>query len=584
MAVLSLDSLPLGFRFRPTDEELIDYYLRLKISGNDNQVRVIREIDVCKREPWDLPDLSAIKTQDPEWFFFCPLDRKYPNGSRLNRATEAGYWKATGKDRRIKSGSNLIGMKKTLVFYTGRAPRGNRTNWVMHEYRTTLEELDGTKPGQSAFVICRLFKKGDIIEGVNSGEVEHDLSPIMAKCYEDMQSELEMAQESLILEEQVEKNQAEVDAYLDDSSNKAISETAPPIQCNSYDANNAECLVGEVMPTEVDLPLADDEVVFYENLSLEPLDYKLFSPLHSQLQVELGPSCMLYPGDNNDGALEFPFGTNESDAYTSNFSDCVLRNSAEPSGDACGGQKNSTIENETVNAAAFVDVAQGLLDPELSVDKEAQVEMKAPAQPCSVMAVYSSVTDQSHNVLNGSQKTSNSVNTSGGIDNVTAGITIRARNPQNQPQTTNIVSQGLASKRIRLQYKLGIQAAYSRKASSDCSCEDENHESKPNITKEIKAVEEDDAVAGGGDAAAAAAAAAAGTATDRPQETSLSELTERSILTSSSNNSMHKEKDITSQFAKAIAAHRTNQSFSVMFRVAVILVLLIVLVTMWNVL
>lgn len=158
LEVLPFESLPLGFRFRPTDEELLNHYLKRKINGRiKGDIVVIPEVDVCKCEPWDLPGKSLIKSEDPEWFFFVPKDRKYPNGQRSNRATEAGYWKATGKDRTIRTRApspTAVGMKKTLVFYRGRAPRGKRTRWIMHEYRAVEPDFE-----QGGFVLCRLFKK-----------------------------------------------------------------------------------------------------------------------------------------------------------------------------------------------------------------------------------------------------------------------------------------------------------------------------------------------------------------------------------------------------------------------------------------
>ncbi|KAG6387638.1 hypothetical protein SASPL_152830 [Salvia splendens] len=153
-------SLPPGFRFHPTDEELVAYYLKRKINGRKIDLEIIPEVDLYKCEPWDLPGKSLLPSKDLEWYFFSPRDRKYPNGSRTNRATKAGYWKATGKDRKVNSQTRSVGMKKTLVYYRGRAPHGARTDWVMHEYRLDDRECDTPSSGlQDAYALCRVFKK-----------------------------------------------------------------------------------------------------------------------------------------------------------------------------------------------------------------------------------------------------------------------------------------------------------------------------------------------------------------------------------------------------------------------------------------
>ncbi|KAK9112213.1 hypothetical protein Scep_019732 [Stephania cephalantha] len=161
-------SWPTGFRFHPTEEELILYFLKRKICRHPIHLNVIRETDVYKWDPEELPGQALLNSGDRQWFFFSPRDRKYPNGARNNRATRQGYWKATGKDRSIKSRSRCVGNKKTLVFYKGRAPCGERTNWVMHEFTIDEEELKRCSNAKDYYALYKLYKKSGA--GPKNGE------------------------------------------------------------------------------------------------------------------------------------------------------------------------------------------------------------------------------------------------------------------------------------------------------------------------------------------------------------------------------------------------------------------------------
>ncbi|XP_042015694.1 NAC domain-containing protein 83-like isoform X2 [Salvia splendens] len=142
--------LPIGFRFHPTDEELLLHYLKRKVLSLPLLANVIPELEAFQFNPSDLPgDLKEKR------YFFCKRKR--------NLVNKCGYWKSSGKDKQIvASGSNnVIGIKKSFVFYQDRKMK---THWIMQELSLVgflktpfLNQRLLMQVGD--WVVCRLYQR-----------------------------------------------------------------------------------------------------------------------------------------------------------------------------------------------------------------------------------------------------------------------------------------------------------------------------------------------------------------------------------------------------------------------------------------
>ncbi|CAN6362303.1 unnamed protein product [Urochloa humidicola] len=168
--------LPPGYRFYPTEEELLSFYLRHRLAGTRPEVEhFIPVVDIYSYHPSQLKAMAgAANVGDKEqWFFFCPRAERELHGGRPARTTPSGYWKATGSPSFVYSASanRIIGEKRTMVFYQGRAPTGNKTRWKMNEYKAIAgdDDLDANNNGapppvagtpvrlRNEFSVCRVY-------------------------------------------------------------------------------------------------------------------------------------------------------------------------------------------------------------------------------------------------------------------------------------------------------------------------------------------------------------------------------------------------------------------------------------------
>ncbi|KAK8503490.1 hypothetical protein V6N13_094677 [Hibiscus sabdariffa] len=98
------------------------------------------------------------KGDTEQWFYFTPTQEKEAHGGRPKRTTASGYWKAAGSPGYVYSSDDqVIGTKKTMVFYKGKAPCGRKTKWKMNEYRAIDPSAAAAPKLRDEFSLCRVY-------------------------------------------------------------------------------------------------------------------------------------------------------------------------------------------------------------------------------------------------------------------------------------------------------------------------------------------------------------------------------------------------------------------------------------------
>ncbi|XP_057769111.1 putative receptor-like protein kinase At5g39000 isoform X2 [Salvia miltiorrhiza] len=125
--------MPPGFRFHPSDLELMAYYLKKKITSTPLHI----DLDNC--EPWDLPETAAT-FREPAWYFFSLRDRKHLNSTRAN----SRYWKTRGMHKHVMNSSeSMQGFQEWQISDFGLAKNG--PTQVMATYGYAAPEYIATE-------------------------------------------------------------------------------------------------------------------------------------------------------------------------------------------------------------------------------------------------------------------------------------------------------------------------------------------------------------------------------------------------------------------------------------------------------
>ncbi|KAL4580110.1 hypothetical protein LXL04_016290 [Taraxacum kok-saghyz] len=318
-----VDHLPPGYRFYPTDSELIVDYLNVKIQSKENPrcCRPMHEVNIYCHKPEELAE-QYYPSCENTWYFLTPRDRKYPRGNTPDRAVRnGGFWKATQKYKVYDDATRQkVGYKRSLVFYE---KKDISTKWLMHEYTTNEPNLpienrvNGNKQ-LNEWVLCKIYKKkqtannnGNPIPNpkrrrvLENNETKTNTKPILNA----MQPMTTFQDSSVIQPAQCYPNQITLNLsnsfpFSDGASSSGSISTGPPI--------------GAVQPLDYGCYTLASDPANYHILQLNV--QKSYQHPTSQLNVESGSNNIPQP----DGGNAYKWIFDYLDAVTLDYLDSIM--------------------------------------------------------------------------------------------------------------------------------------------------------------------------------------------------------------------------------------------------------------------
>ncbi|KAI5407920.1 hypothetical protein KIW84_053966 [Lathyrus oleraceus] len=107
--------------------------------------------------------LGFVRQPVMDWGVGVTIERKRKEMKvkrvNLTEQSYAGKNTESIEDRAVEHKNQVVGMTRTLVFHIGKAPKGDRTDWVMHEFRLEDKNLADKGIAQNSYVTCRVFQK-----------------------------------------------------------------------------------------------------------------------------------------------------------------------------------------------------------------------------------------------------------------------------------------------------------------------------------------------------------------------------------------------------------------------------------------